>query len=445
MSGPKGGYYAVNRGREVGVFLTWEDCEAQVKGFLGARYKRFLNAQDAEDFAGGRLATEASPQPSLESISSASTSGVQASRSSAAWSTMALASSLSQVSVAPTVPDHGKKRAYGSIDENDGGNEDATDIVYTDGACKSNGQSGAVAGVACSWPNLGTNNLCIKQYRGAAILRVFETTRISKNPLLIRSDSQYSMQCVNDWLPTWERKNFKTASGTPVKNLGIIRCIAAHIALRKHRRQPVKFEYVKGHSGDVGNDGADAQANLGTRMALVPEPDWEELEAKVKRQMLEPERSMDVDEEVIQSGSKNRMPVTGESPPKARRTAAPPESMPPIPQPFASRSYHTQTARAPVESRTSPSRPKFQPKPLYPPIPFEPTTPPRSSPAKTQQYQSSHPHPPASPTPRYQSASPQKTFSVRPEDVDLSLYADCNLDDDEELALEIELALNGIY
>lgn len=43
-------YYAVAKGRTSGIFMNWADCETQVKGFPGARYKKFNSAVDAEKF-----------------------------------------------------------------------------------------------------------------------------------------------------------------------------------------------------------------------------------------------------------------------------------------------------------------------------------------------------------------------------------------------------------
>ena len=34
-------FYAVRNGRKTGIFLTWEECEQQVKGFKDAEYKSF--------------------------------------------------------------------------------------------------------------------------------------------------------------------------------------------------------------------------------------------------------------------------------------------------------------------------------------------------------------------------------------------------------------------
>jgi ribonuclease HI len=43
-------YYAVARGRVPGIYFTWKDCEAQVKGFSNGRYKKFKTAQEADKF-----------------------------------------------------------------------------------------------------------------------------------------------------------------------------------------------------------------------------------------------------------------------------------------------------------------------------------------------------------------------------------------------------------
>lgn len=39
--------YAVKKGRKTGLFRTWSECEAQVKGFKGALYKSFTNEDEA--------------------------------------------------------------------------------------------------------------------------------------------------------------------------------------------------------------------------------------------------------------------------------------------------------------------------------------------------------------------------------------------------------------
>lgn len=43
-------YYAVANGYTKGIFLTWSQCEASVKGFPNAKYKSFSNLSDAEKY-----------------------------------------------------------------------------------------------------------------------------------------------------------------------------------------------------------------------------------------------------------------------------------------------------------------------------------------------------------------------------------------------------------
>ena len=41
-------HYVVWKGRKPGIYSSWKDCEAQVKGFAGAEYKSFPNHEMAE-------------------------------------------------------------------------------------------------------------------------------------------------------------------------------------------------------------------------------------------------------------------------------------------------------------------------------------------------------------------------------------------------------------
>lgn len=43
-------YYAVAKGRTPGIYLTWDDCKAQVEHFSGAVYKSFPTREEAQAF-----------------------------------------------------------------------------------------------------------------------------------------------------------------------------------------------------------------------------------------------------------------------------------------------------------------------------------------------------------------------------------------------------------
>ena len=44
--------YAVRKGKTPGLYMTWDDCKAQVDGFAGAEYKSFADPQDAMAYLG---------------------------------------------------------------------------------------------------------------------------------------------------------------------------------------------------------------------------------------------------------------------------------------------------------------------------------------------------------------------------------------------------------
>ena len=44
--------YAVRKGRTTGIFMSWDDCKAQVDGFAGAEYKSFADPTDAMAYLG---------------------------------------------------------------------------------------------------------------------------------------------------------------------------------------------------------------------------------------------------------------------------------------------------------------------------------------------------------------------------------------------------------
>lgn len=95
--------------------------------------------------------------------------------------------------------------------------------------------------------------------------------------LLIRSDSQYSIDCVTKWIKNWKRNGWVNASKQPVKNASLIKSIDANLTARAGT---VRFEKVKGHSGDRGNDRADQLCTAASRAIQVsrpitPGPGWD--------------------------------------------------------------------------------------------------------------------------------------------------------------------------
>lgn len=131
--------------------------------------------------------------------------------------------------------------------------------VWTDGACIDNGNAAKARGGFgvwfgnqdernCSGPLPPSENFRHTNQRAElfAIKRALEVTQDDPRDLLIKSDSNYSMQCVTDWLPNWRRHGFSTANNTPVKNRDLIESIDNLIQERGPSK--VKFEFVKGRN-----------------------------------------------------------------------------------------------------------------------------------------------------------------------------------------------------
>ena len=58
MAKGKTKFYAVAAGRKPGIYLTWPECERQVKGFSSARFKSFKTREEASAFVSGAAGTQ---------------------------------------------------------------------------------------------------------------------------------------------------------------------------------------------------------------------------------------------------------------------------------------------------------------------------------------------------------------------------------------------------
>ena len=134
--------------------------------------------------------------------------------------------------------------------------------IYTDGACKGNPGPGGwgvlmIAGVnrreLCGGEVATTNN---RMELTAAI----EALRALKRPTRVRpfTDSKYVMQGIETWIHGWKKNGWRTSDKKPVKNMDLWQALDALAAL-----QWVEWRWVKGHSGDPGNERADALSNDG--------------------------------------------------------------------------------------------------------------------------------------------------------------------------------------
>ncbi len=141
-----------------------------------------------------------------------------------------------------------------------------TDVIeiWTDGACSGNPGPGG-------WGALIVNDgQEIELYGGEAnttnnrmeLMGAIEALNSIKEPskIILHTDSTYVKNGLTQWIHGWKRNGWKTASKQPVKNKDLWQALDE--ACKRHQ---IEWKWVKGHSGDEGNERADSLAVKGAR------------------------------------------------------------------------------------------------------------------------------------------------------------------------------------
>jgi ribonuclease HI len=144
------GFYAVKEGVNPGIYLTWKECQAQVMGYSGAKFKKFNIRADADKFVNGAVVPE--------SVS---------------------------ITRSPDVI-----------------------IVYADGSALLNGPNDA-RNVSRRVPNTEPQTNQRAELLAAKV--ALEITRDEVLPVEIRTDSKYVINGSTVWLDKWKKNGFKTS------------------------------------------------------------------------------------------------------------------------------------------------------------------------------------------------------------------------------------------
>ena len=134
--------------------------------------------------------------------------------------------------------------------------------MYTDGACKGNPGIGGW-GVYVLRKNDETDlngfdiNTTNNKMELTAVIEGLKTLQ-NKSEVTIVTDSQYVKNGINQWIYKWKKNGWKTASKKPVKNKDLWKEL--DYLVREHI---IDWEWVRGHSGNPGNERADLLANKG--------------------------------------------------------------------------------------------------------------------------------------------------------------------------------------
>ena len=79
-----------------------------------------------------------------------------------------------------------------------------------------------------------------------------------RRDVILHTDSKYVMDGINEWMPNWKKRGWKTAARKPVKNKDLWQALD-----EAARRHDIAWRWVKGHTGNRGNEKADELANQG--------------------------------------------------------------------------------------------------------------------------------------------------------------------------------------
>jgi len=206
-------FYAVAKGRSIGIFDSWIECKQSVIGFKNALYKKFNTKQEAEQFI----------QLDIHD---------------------------------PIQPDY---------------------YVYTDGACSHNGKDHAKAGIGIFFgkddPRNVSKRIVGKQTNNMAELRaIIETYPLIEPDLqhgkqiAIVSDSEYAIKCATTYGETCSKNGWSKE----IPNQETVKLI-----YELYKDKPIQFIHVKAHTNQsdihsLGNHQADLLANQSIGLDTCP-------------------------------------------------------------------------------------------------------------------------------------------------------------------------------
>jgi ribonuclease HI len=196
-------FYAVARGRHPGIYLDWPTAQEQVSRFPGAQYHAFSTLSEAQAYLNSIL--------NLPRLEPPPVSSPQA------------------------------------------------EIIYTDGSCVQAQGGYAAINLASRQIVYGPVPLAPCTNQKAELYAILRALEVFPHLQVVRTDSQYAINSLTQWIHQWRQNGWRTARGQPVENRTLIETIANRLAQHPNLR----FEHVRGHHGEEYNEMADVYANQG--------------------------------------------------------------------------------------------------------------------------------------------------------------------------------------
>lgn len=206
-------FYAVANGRKPGIYSSWPEAEAQVKGYGGAKYKGFVSRREAEAW--------------MDDPRWGESKGMI------------------------------KKREIHKLPASSG----ASIEIYTDGGAINNpgpGGYGVVLLVNGELRELseGYQHTTNNRMELMACIKGIEALPSSSEKVALFSDSQYVVNGISKgWAKAWRRRNWLKSDGNPAVNADLWARL-----LDLTEGIDIVFNWVKGHAGHPLNERCDQLA-----------------------------------------------------------------------------------------------------------------------------------------------------------------------------------------
>lgn len=211
-------YYAVNKGKKIGVYLSWTECKEQVSEYKFPIYKKFETLEEAEDFVkNGRIIKNPTyTNPRMETK----------------------IDKVNKVDIQDVKKDYIYLFCDGSALH-----QNYKSIRCGYGICmiKPNYE---ISNYSKLINNIGTNNLA-ELMAIMDSLKLIETNNIQKSCIV--SDSKYSIDCIMVWSITWKKNNWLTSKKTEPENSDLIKEILEKYEYLLSKNYIIEFKHINSH------------------------------------------------------------------------------------------------------------------------------------------------------------------------------------------------------